>query len=58
MDLSATVRIRNGWMKFREFLPFLASRSSLLEIKGRVYDSCVRIRMIYGTLGPCWLMFG
>ena len=25
-DLSATARIRNGWMKFRELLPFLTSR--------------------------------
>ena len=24
-DLAATVRIRNGWMKFREFLQFLTS---------------------------------
>ena len=23
MDLAATARIRNGWMKFRELLPFL-----------------------------------
>ena len=26
-DLAATVRIRNGWMKFRELLPFLTSRA-------------------------------
>ena len=25
-DLAATARIRNGWMKFRELLPFLTSR--------------------------------
>ena len=24
-DLAATARIRNGWMKFRELLPFLTS---------------------------------
>ena len=24
-DLAATTRIRNGWMKFRELLPFLTS---------------------------------
>ena len=39
--LAATTRIRNGWMKFREILPFLTSRASLLEMKGRVYGSCV-----------------
>ena len=26
-DVAATARIRNGWMKFREFLPFLTSRA-------------------------------
>ena len=26
-DLAVTARIRNGWMKFREFLPFLTSRA-------------------------------
>ena len=26
-DLAATVRIRNGWMNFRELLSFLTSRS-------------------------------
>ena len=26
-DLATTVRIRNGWMKFRELLPFLTSRA-------------------------------
>ena len=25
-DLAAIARIRNGWMKFRELLPFLTSR--------------------------------
>ena len=26
-DLAATARIRNGWMRFRELLPFLTSRA-------------------------------
>ena len=26
-DLSATAKIRNGWMKFLELLPFLTSRA-------------------------------
>ena len=26
-ELDATARIRNGWMKFRELLPFLTSRA-------------------------------
>ena len=40
-DLAATSRIRNGWMKFRELLPFLTSRAPPLEMKDRVYASCV-----------------
>ena len=47
-DISATARIRNGWMQFRELLPFLTSRVPLLEMKGRVYASCVRSSMSYG----------
>ena len=47
--LAATARIRNGWMKFRELSPFLTSRTPLLEMKGRVYSSCVRSSMTYGS---------
>ena len=48
-DLAATARIRNGWMKFRELLPFLTSRAPPLEMKGRVYASWVRSSMTYGS---------
>ena len=48
-DHAATARIRNGWMMFRELLPFLTSRAPLLEMKGRVYASCVRSSMTYGS---------
>ena len=48
-DLPATARIKNGWMKFRELLPFLTSRAPPLEMKGRVYASCVRSSMVYGS---------
>ena len=33
---------------FRELLPFLTSRAPPLEMKGRVYASCVRSSMTYG----------
>ena len=48
-DLATTTRIRNGWIKFREFLPFLTSRTPPLEMKGGVYTSCVRSSMTYGS---------
>ena len=34
MDLAATDRIRNGWMKVREILPFMTSRALPMEMKG------------------------
>ena len=49
VDLAATARIRNGWLKFRELFPFLISRAPSLEMKGRLYASCVRSNMIYGS---------
>ena len=48
-DLAATARIRTGWMKFRELLSFLTSRAPPLEMKGRVYASCVISSMTYGS---------
>ena len=48
VDLAATARISNGWMKFRES-SFLTSIAPPLEIKGRVYTSCVRSSMTYGN---------
>ena len=48
-DLAATARIRNGWIKFRELSPFLKSRDHPLAMKGRVYASCVRSSMTYGS---------
>ena len=48
-DLAATARIRNGWMRFRELLPFLTSRAPPLWMKGLVYASCVRSSMTYGS---------
>ena len=48
-DLAATARITNGWIKFRENFPFLISRAPPLEMKGRVYASCVRRSMTYGS---------
>ena len=48
-DLDVRTRIRNGWMKFREFLSFLTSRVPPLEMKGQVYASDVRSSMTYGS---------
>ena len=49
MDLAATAGIRNGWMKIGELLQFLTSRDPPLEMKGRVYASCIRNSLTYGS---------
>ena len=36
-------------MKFPELMPFQASRASTLEMKDRMYASCVRSSMTYGS---------
>ena len=45
-DLAATAIIRNRWIQFRDLLPFLTSRAHPLEMKGRVYASCVTGRLM------------
>ena len=47
--LAATSGIKNGWMKFRELLPFLTSRVHRLEMKAQVYACCLRSSMTYGS---------
>ena len=43
VDLAATAKIRNGWMKFRELLPFLTSRGPPPPVRDKrssVYQLC------------------
>ena len=47
VDFAATTKIRNGWMKLRDVFPFQTSRAPPLEMKARVYASCVRSSMTY-----------
>ena len=46
-DLAATSRIINGWMKFRELLPFIISRAHRQEMIAQVNACCVS--MTYGS---------
>ena len=48
-DIAAIAKIKNGWMKFRELFPFLTSRAPPIEMNGRVYASCVKSSMTYGS---------
>ena len=39
-DLAATARIRNGWMKFREFLPFDIQSSPIGDERSSICLLC------------------
>ena len=47
-------RISAGWKKFLEMLPFLTNKAVPLTLKVKVYKSCVRSCMLYGS--ETWAM--
>ena len=51
---AVTVRVRVGWMKFRELSGILCGKKWSVKMKGRVYKACVRAAMVYG--GETWVM--
>ena len=48
-ETARTSRVRIEWMKFRECGELLGGRKFSLRIKGMVYQSCVRLAMLYGS---------
>ena len=48
-DLAIIVRCQTAWGKFRRLLPLLTSRHLSLMTRGRLYSSCVRSTMLYGS---------
>ena len=46
-DVGTTARIRRGWIKFREFVPFPTLRAPPLKMKGQMNASCVRSSIVY-----------
>ena len=48
-ETAMTSRVRIGWMKFRECGELLRGRRFSLRMKGMVYQSCVRLAMLYGS---------
>ena len=48
-EAATIARTRCGWGKFRELRPLLTMRSLPLHLKGKVYTTCVRRAMIYGS---------
>ena len=52
-EAAVTARARIGWVKFRECGELLNSKRFLLNAKGMVYRTCVRVAMLYGSETWC-----
>ena len=50
---AVTARSRIGWMKFRECSEILKGRRFLLKMKEKIYKSCERSAMSYGSEAWC-----
>ena len=48
-----TVKTKIGCMKFRKCSKILKDRRFSLKMKGKVYKSCVRSAMLYGSEAWC-----
>ena len=52
-ETAVTARARLGWVKFRECGELLQGRRFSLRLKGKVYQTCVRSAMVYGSETWC-----
>ena len=52
-EAAVTSRVRMGWLKFRECGELLKGKRFSLKIKEKVYKSCVRSTMLYGSETWC-----
>ena len=48
-DAAVEASIRIGWNKFRQLVPLLTNKDVSLIMRGRLYSSCVRSRMLHGS---------
>jgi len=48
-DTAVEARVRIGWNKFRQLVPLLTNKDVYLIMTGRLYSSCVRSSMLYGS---------
>ena len=48
-DSAVITRVRCGWNKFRELSGILTHRNVSRKVKGKMYATCVRSVMIYGS---------
>ena len=49
VERSVITRVGTAWRKFRELLSLLTSRVLSLQVRGRLYEACVRSVMLYGS---------
>ena len=47
-DAAVEARIRIGWNKFRQLVPLLTNKQSLI-MRGRLYTRCVQSSMLHGS---------
>ena len=52
-ETAVTARSRIGRMKFRECSEILKGRRFSLKMKGKIYKSCIRSAMLYGSEAWC-----
>ena len=52
-ETAVTARSRFGWMKFRECSEILKGKRFSLKMKKKVYKTCVRPAMLYGSEAWC-----
>ena len=55
-ETAVTAKSRIGCMKFRECCEILKGRRFSFKMKGKVYKSCVRSAMLYGSEAWCLSM--
>ena len=48
-ERASIARTKAAWGKFKQLLPLLTSRALPLNIRGKVYKSCVRSVMLHGS---------
>jgi len=48
-DAAVKTRIRIGWNKFRQLVPFLTNKDISLTVRGTSYRSCVESSMLHGS---------
>ena len=46
---ASIIRVRCGWSKFRQLSGVLTAKNVALRLKGKVYATCVRSAMLYGS---------